>query len=88
MEHVKSLLPAHKKWRLVWNDEFDGNTLDARKKRHGREQQLPRHRPEDFREGIAGHGGIHDDGPQLSAARRTENHQDSFSVLRSETGCF
>ena len=31
MEHVKSLLPAHKKWRLVWNDEFDGDTLDTSK---------------------------------------------------------
>lgn len=31
MEHVKSLLPAHKKWRQVWNDEFDGDTLDTSK---------------------------------------------------------
>ena len=28
MEHVKSLLPAGKQWKLVWNDEFDGTELD------------------------------------------------------------
>lgn len=31
MEHVKSLLPAGKKWKLVWNDEFDGTELDMTK---------------------------------------------------------
>lgn len=30
-EHVKSLLPTGKKWQLVWNDEFDGDTLDTGK---------------------------------------------------------
>ena len=51
--------------------------LDTRKKRHGREQQLPRHRPEDFHGGIAGHGGIHDDGPQLSLAAGIEDRKDN-----------
>ncbi len=31
MEHVKSLLPPGKKWKLVWHDEFDGDTLDESK---------------------------------------------------------
>ena len=31
MEHVKSLLPPGKKWKLVWHDEFDGDTLDKSK---------------------------------------------------------
>ena len=30
-QHVESLLPAGKKWKLVWNDEFDGDTLDRSK---------------------------------------------------------
>ena len=31
MEHAKSLLPAGKKWKLVWHDEFDGTELDMSK---------------------------------------------------------
>ncbi len=30
-KHAPSLLPSGKKWELVWNDEFDGNTLDRSK---------------------------------------------------------
>ena len=30
-EHVKSLLPAGKPWKLVWHDEFDGTELDRTK---------------------------------------------------------
>ncbi len=26
--HAPSLLPSNKKWKLVWNDEFDGNVLN------------------------------------------------------------
>ena len=29
--HAESYLPAHKKWKLVWHDEFDGNCLDESK---------------------------------------------------------
>lgn len=29
--HADSLLPAGKKWKLVWSDEFDGNALDETK---------------------------------------------------------
>lgn len=29
--HEHSLLPDGKKWKLVWNDEFDGDTLDETK---------------------------------------------------------
>lgn len=29
--HAESLLPAGKKWKLVWSDEFDGDTLDETK---------------------------------------------------------
>lgn len=29
--HVPSLLPKGKKWKLVWHDEFDGDTLDRSK---------------------------------------------------------
>lgn len=29
--HAPSLLPAHKNWKLVWNDEFDGTELDETK---------------------------------------------------------
>lgn len=29
--HKESLLPSDKKWSLVWNDEFDGTTLDTDK---------------------------------------------------------
>lgn len=29
--HADSLLPAEKKWSLVWSDEFDGDTLDRTK---------------------------------------------------------
>ena len=29
--HVESLLPPGKKWKLVWHDEFDGDTLDRSK---------------------------------------------------------
>ena len=29
-KHVDSLLPAGKSWKLVWHDEFDGDTLDGR----------------------------------------------------------
>ena len=31
MEHAESILPAGKKWKLVWNDEFDGDALDTTK---------------------------------------------------------
>ena len=31
LKHVESLLPAGKQWKLVWNDEFDGDTLDRSK---------------------------------------------------------
>lgn len=30
-DHAKSLLPAGKKWKLVWHDEFDGTELDRTK---------------------------------------------------------
>lgn len=30
-DHVESLLPAGKKWKLVWHDEFDGTELDRSK---------------------------------------------------------
>jgi len=30
-EHAPSILPAGKKWKLVWNDEFDGTELDRTK---------------------------------------------------------
>ena len=30
-DHVSSFLPEHKKWKLVWNDEFDGDKLDENK---------------------------------------------------------
>ncbi|MGN1047608.1 MAG: family 16 glycosylhydrolase [Eubacteriales bacterium] len=29
--HAESYLPKDKKWKLVWNDEFDGDTLDESK---------------------------------------------------------
>ena len=29
--HAASLLPKGKQWKLVWNDEFDGDTLDETK---------------------------------------------------------
>ena len=29
--HKESLLPENKNWKLVWNDEFDGDTLDETK---------------------------------------------------------
>lgn len=29
--HIESLLPKGKKWKLVWHDEFDGDTLDTSK---------------------------------------------------------
>ncbi len=28
---VPCLLPGHRSWRLVWNDEFDGKSLDRSK---------------------------------------------------------
>ena len=31
MTHVKSLLPKNKSWKMIWNDEFDGNTPDRSK---------------------------------------------------------
>lgn len=30
-DHEASLLPEGKKWKLIWNDEFDGDTLDESK---------------------------------------------------------
>ncbi len=30
-KHVPSLLPEGKKWKLVWHDEFEGNSLDTTK---------------------------------------------------------
>ena len=30
-DHAPSLLPTEKNWKLVWNDEFDGNSLDESK---------------------------------------------------------
>ena len=30
-KHVPSLLPEGKRWKLVWHDEFDGDTLDLSK---------------------------------------------------------
>lgn len=30
-DHAESLLPGGKSWRLVWNDEFDGTSLDDTK---------------------------------------------------------
>ncbi len=31
MKHADSILPAGKKWKLVWNDEFEGPELDPEK---------------------------------------------------------
>lgn len=31
MERAESILPAGKKWKLVWNDEFEGTELDRAK---------------------------------------------------------
>jgi len=31
VKHAKSLLPPGKKWKLIWHDEFDGDTLDRTK---------------------------------------------------------
>jgi len=31
MKYVESILPSGKKWKLVWNDEFDGDSLDSSK---------------------------------------------------------
>ena len=30
-KHLPSLLPEGKRWKLVWHDEFDGDTLDMSK---------------------------------------------------------
>jgi len=30
-DHEPSLLPDDKKWKFVWNDEFDGTELDTTK---------------------------------------------------------
>ncbi len=30
-DHAPSILPSDKNWKLVWNDEFDGDTLDSSK---------------------------------------------------------
>jgi beta-glucanase (GH16 family) len=30
-KHVPSLLPEGKQWKMVWHDEFDGDTLDSSK---------------------------------------------------------
>ena len=30
-DHASSFLPEHKKWKLVWSDEFDGDKLDESK---------------------------------------------------------
>ena len=30
-DRAPSILPADKKWKLVWNDEFDGTSLDESK---------------------------------------------------------
>ncbi len=30
-EHAPSLLPRQKQWKLIWNDEFDGDALDETK---------------------------------------------------------
>lgn len=32
--HEDSFMPENKNWKLVWNDEFDGNELDESKWRH------------------------------------------------------
>lgn len=29
--HVSTFLPEHSNWKMVWNDEFDGNKLDETK---------------------------------------------------------
>lgn len=44
--HAKSLLPAGKKWELVWHDEFDGDTLDHTK--WGFRTHIMHHRHETF----------------------------------------
>ena len=31
LNHVESILPKGKKWKLVWHDEFDGTELDLSK---------------------------------------------------------
>ena len=30
-DHAPSFLPEGKKWKLVWHDEFDGDSLDENK---------------------------------------------------------
>jgi beta-glucanase (GH16 family) len=42
---IKSLLPTHKKWQLVWHDEFDGETLDRSKWDYRLHLMQHRHRP-------------------------------------------
>jgi len=45
IKHVESLLPKNKNWRLVWNDEFDGDTLDRSKWDYRLYLMQQRHQP-------------------------------------------
>ncbi len=50
--HVKSLLPEGKKWKLVWNDEFDGDSLDRSKWGFRMHLMQKRHSPPFCEDGV------------------------------------
>ena len=82
MEHRESKLPEGKKWKLVWADEFDGDTLDMTKWSF-RHHLFHRHFPAYTEEGVYVKDGclhigiVEKDGEYYSAQLQTgENFHD------------
>ena len=81
--HAPSLLPEGKKWKLVWSDEFDGDTLDRSK--WGFRLGLMQTRHETYTtEGVSVHDGclhielVEKDGQYYSAQLQTgANYMDN-----------
>lgn len=82
MGHIESKLPEGKKWKLVWADEFDGDTLDMNKWSF-RHHLFHRHFPSYTEEGVYVKDGclhigvVEKDGNYYSAQLQTgENFHD------------
>lgn len=80
MEHVPSILPAGKKWQLVWHDEFDGTELD--KSKWGFRRHLLQHEHKTF----CGEEGLEFRGDSCVHFKRLKKDDGEYYSCQLQTG--
>lgn len=80
MEHT-SILPQGKKWHLVWNDEFDGNSLDLQK------WDFRRHLLQCEHKTFCGEEGLAFPGDSCVHLKRIRKADGEFYSCQLQTGC-